>query len=326
MTARRPFRKTISAKLMPISPELALRICPPTTMSIELTSRCNIRCLCCPVGQGKIESGNMSMADFRSIIGLLPRHIEQIDFSHRGDPTMNRNLSEMVEYAHRCGFKTELYTNGLVLDKHVDALVRSGLTTIRVDLDGASSQSYEQYRIGSDFERVRSGVRRLVEARRESGGRYPEKIYLLCVVSAFNEREVPAIQEMARDLGVDGVLFKSAITNYGSKYYRDRKIQDDIAPVDERFRRPQRSAGFICPFLWRGAILFNGEFIMCTADFEGAYTIGNILEANSYDDVFYGKKARDIRRRIMKGDRGLCRNCAVVSENHYIADISRTFG
>ena len=325
MIGRRSIRKTASSKLMKIDPELALRFCPPSSLSMELTSACNIKCLCCPVGQGRIPKGSMSPSTFKKILELLPKHIRQLDFSHRGDPTVNRAFPEMIRHAHEKGYRTDLYTNGLLLDRYVDQIVECGLTTIRIDLDGASQQSYERYRNGSSFERVRDNIARLVEARASSKSGYPRNIFMICVVSSFNEDEIPEIQTLARTLGVDRLLFKTAITKYGLKYYNDESTQEEIAPRNRALARKPRRRGFVCPFLWRGAILYNGDLIMCTCDFEGEYRIGNVLEENSYKKVFYGPKARAMRKHILSETASLCGTCAVVEENHYIPEISMRF-
>jgi MoaA/NifB/PqqE/SkfB family radical SAM enzyme len=306
------------------NPELALKISPTRSVSIELASSCNIKCLCCPVGQGKIPKGVMTQQDFEKIVELIPKYVKQIDFSHRGDPTMNPGFPEMVNYAQKKGFVTDLYTNGLILDRYIERLVECGLTTLRVDLDGARKESYEKYRIGSNFQKVKDNVQKLVKARSRSKKKCPEKIYLISVVSSFNEDEIQEMQDMARALGVDGIMFKSAIINYGTKYYNDETVQNDMIPRNKKLWRPERKNGFTCPFLWRGSILYNGDFIMCTADFEGEYIVGNILRENSFKKVYFSHKAQKARERIMKR-KGLCRSCAVVDENHYIKDISLQF-
>ena len=265
--------------LMRVSPDLAFRLYPNKTVSIEASSACNINCLCCPVGNKVIEGRNMSLDDFTRILDLLPPHIERLSFSHRGDPTMNPCFPEMVNIAYKKGLQTDVYTNGLLLDKYIPKLVESGLTIIRIDLDGASEQVYLRYRIGSNFEKVKENIRLLVEARASSKGNFPEKIFIVCVVTAFNEHEIAEIQTMAESLGVDGILFKTAIINYGTKFYYDiPSKQKEIVPTNLAYRRGKRPKRFICPFLWRGAILYNGDVLICCSDFEGKYNLGNILK------------------------------------------------
>ncbi len=318
-------RRRLSTKLMGISPNLALHISPIKSIAIEASSACNIRCLCCPVGNKAVEGRNMSPGDFANILDLLPPHIKLLSFSHRGDPTMNPRFPEIVNLAFKRGLETDIYTNGLTLDKYITDLVESGLTSIRIDLDGASEHSYLNYRIGSNFERVKSNVRLLVEARSKSKEKFPKKIRIMCVVTAFNENEIPEIQSMAESLGVDEVLFKTAITNYGTKFYRDISLQKGIAPANKAYRRAKRPKNFICPALWRGAILYNGDLQICTADFEGEYVIGNILREKSFEKVFYGKKARSIREQIIKQNAPLCKTCAVIDKDHFMKGINRKF-
>ena len=318
-------RRRLSKKLMRISPNLALHISPIRSIAIETSSSCNIHCLCCPVGNKLIEGHNMSLDDFAKIVDLLPSHIKLLSFSHRGDPTMNPCFPEMVNLAYKRGLRTDIYTNGLALDKYVPDLIESGLTSIRIDLDGASEHSYLSYRIGSNFEKVKSNISLLVDARSKSKGKFPERIRIICVVTAFNENEIPEIQSMAESLGVDEILFKTAIKNYGTKYYNDISSQQEIAPANKAYRRAKRPKNFICPALWRGAILYNGDLQICTADFEGEYVIGNILREKSFEKVFYSKKARSIRKRIIQQNATLCKTCAVIARDHFMKSINRKF-
>ncbi|MDP6979416.1 MAG: radical SAM/SPASM domain-containing protein [Myxococcota bacterium] len=298
---------------------------PPSSVSIELTSICNIHCVCCPVGQGKVERGIMTEENFRKILELLPNSIRHIDFTHRGDPSCHPKFPQFVRMAHDTGRTTQAFTNGLILDRHIDGLVESGLTKLLVDVDGATPVSYLDYRVGSNFEKVTSNVRKLATARRESEGKFPEQLFTLCVVTSANEHEVTAIQEFARNLGADGALFKTAILNYGTKYYNDKDEQDALAPSNPDYLRPPRPEGFVCPFLWRGSILHDGRFLTCTADFEGLHDIGNILEEGSYEEVFYGAKARRCRKQIVDHSSPICSTCSVMGDDHFIASASKVF-
>lgn len=318
-------KRLLSSKLIRSFPDLALRINPIATVSIEASSACNIHCLCCPIGNNVIEGHNMLLDDFAKILDLLPSHIKGLDFSHRGDPTMNPDFPKMVNLAYKRGLRTDVYTNGLILDKYVPDLVESGLSTIRIDLDGATEKSYLSYRIGSNFEKVKSNIRFLVDSRSKSKGKFPKKIIMICVVSSFNEHEIPEIQNMAESLGVDELLFKTAIINYGTKFYHDIPSQQQIAPRNKAYHRAKRSKDFICPFLRRGAILYNGDLLICCPDFEGEYLLGNILKENSFEKVFYSKKASLFRKQILKQAGSLCKTCAVIGENHYMKSISREF-
>ena len=200
-------RRYIACRLMRYFPNFAVLLAKDTSMIIEVTSRCNLKCLCCPVGNGKIESENMSLEYFKQIVDMLPKRVKNLTYSHRGDPTMNPELSKMIRYAYDNGIRSDVFTNGLILDQHIDELVHSGIYQIRIDLDGANEDSYMAYRKGSDFHRVKENIRKLVEARECSSTGFPKIIGLLCVVTSFNEHEIEDIQNQAKDLGVDRVYF-----------------------------------------------------------------------------------------------------------------------
>ena len=148
---------------------------------------------------------------------------------------------------------------------------------------------------------------------------------MICVVSAFNENEISDIQKMAEDLGVDEVLFKTMYINYGTKYYHDAATQKKIAPKNKAYRRAIRAKDFLCPFLWRGSILYNGDLQLCTCDFEGEYVLGNILKENSFEKVYYNQRANSLRKQVVNHTGSLCKACAVVGSNHYIPSINKKF-
>ena len=88
--------------------------------------------------------------------------------------------------------------------------------------------------------------------------------------------------------------------------------------------KASRPKDFICPFLRRGSILYNGDMSLCCADFENKLLIGNVLEENSYEKVFFSRKAREVRNHVLN-QTSICKTCAVVGKNHYMPDISRKF-
>ena len=267
----------------------------------------------------------MSIDILSKILNLLPPQIAYLDFSHRGDPTMNPNFPEMVRLARQRGFAVDAYTNGLILDKFIPDLVESGLNVLRIDLDGGTEKSYLQYRQGGDYQRVKDNIRKLVAARARSVNGSPKRIIILCVVTAFNEHEIPRIQKLARELGVDELLFKTAIVKYGAKYYNSAQAQDRIVPQNNAYRRPPRPKNFICPNLWRGSIFYNGDLDICCADFEGTLVMGNILEKNSFNKVYFSRRATKIRKAVLRQAGSICQTCAIVDKSHYIASIGKKF-
>jgi len=87
-----------------------------------------------------------------------------------GEPFMDPRIFERIEFCHRHSISTLLSTNGTFLDERVAARVLdSPLEQITLSFDGASKESFEFYRKGAKFEKVRDNfVRfaRMKQARR----------------------------------------------------------------------------------------------------------------------------------------------------------------
>jgi MoaA/NifB/PqqE/SkfB family radical SAM enzyme len=79
---------------------------------LELTNRCQLRCVHCYAQSGPDgRRGTMTSADWRSVIGQAA----EIGF-HRvtfigGEPTLNRDLSDLAEYSLQRGLRVSIFSN-----------------------------------------------------------------------------------------------------------------------------------------------------------------------------------------------------------------------
>ncbi len=51
----------------------------------------------------------------------------------------------------------------------IDDLLASGISTIVITLDGVTKESHEKYRVGSDFQQIKSTIESLAIRRKELG-------------------------------------------------------------------------------------------------------------------------------------------------------------
>jgi len=86
----------------------------PTIIIIDVTNSCNLRCPVCPVTFAMHRPrGLMTLDIFKTIIDDFRREASKpaIYFNFSGEPTLNKDLPDMIEYADRHGHETFVSTN-----------------------------------------------------------------------------------------------------------------------------------------------------------------------------------------------------------------------
>jgi radical SAM protein with 4Fe4S-binding SPASM domain len=179
----------------------------PKELQLEVTGACNLACKMCLVRYqpklGKRE-GAMCFHVFKEIVDALPE-LEKLTMQGLGEPLLAPDFDEMVEYACARIPHVGFNTNGTFLTKErAERFVRAGVDWLHVSLDGATAETYEAIRDGSNFERVRGNIAALVETRTELGSARPA-IQLVFVAMRRNLHELSDLVRLAADLGVESV-------------------------------------------------------------------------------------------------------------------------
>jgi radical SAM protein with 4Fe4S-binding SPASM domain len=179
----------------------------PREIQIEVTGACNLACQMCLVRyRPKLakREGAMCFHVFKSIVDDLPE-LEKLTLQGLGEPLLAPDFAEMVEYACSRGIRVGFNTNGTFLTRErAEQLVRAGVDWLHVSLDGATKETYEAIRDGSDFDKVRRNIAGLVEVRRKHGAGHPT-IQLVFVAMRRNLHELTALVRLAAELGVESV-------------------------------------------------------------------------------------------------------------------------
>lgn len=80
----------------------------------------------------------------RIVQALLPHGLRKVRLTG-GEPLLRRNLSELVRQLRACSEELDIAitTNGLLLSKHLDALVDAGLSRATISLDALGTDTYQ---------------------------------------------------------------------------------------------------------------------------------------------------------------------------------------
>ncbi|RPH96942.1 MAG: radical SAM protein, partial [Calditrichaeota bacterium] len=165
----------------------------PSIVNIEPTNVCNLQCPLCITGSGQMKRAN-GRIQFEQYIRLTDQIAERtlyLTLYHQGEPYLHKQFDQMVAYAKSKRLYVTTSTNGHFF--HADAaerVVRSGLDSMIISLDGVTQASYERYRINGDLNKVLSGIRNLTAAKRKLNSKTPY-LFLQFLVMSHNEHEIP---------------------------------------------------------------------------------------------------------------------------------------
>lgn len=122
----------------------------PYTVLISPTDYCNVSCNFCSYHglAGKLaERRVMPLEFYKKIIDQLsefPSRVSRLTFSGFGEPTMHKDLPEMIAYAKNRDVTEEimLVTNGILLNPELNLkLIRSGLDYIRISVPAIDDET-----------------------------------------------------------------------------------------------------------------------------------------------------------------------------------------
>jgi MoaA/NifB/PqqE/SkfB family radical SAM enzyme len=170
---------------------------------IEPTNACNLDCVTC-FRQGWDEPlGRMSEATIDAILaGLacLPQ-LPTVYFGGIGEPLSHRRIVSWVARAHALGARTELITNGILLNEQTArSLIDAGLDLLWVSIDGARQESYADVRLGAELAHVVANVAQFSKLRKS--GYYPRpELGIAFVAMKRNIADLPAVLRLGLKLG-----------------------------------------------------------------------------------------------------------------------------
>ncbi len=270
----------------------------PVEFIVETTAKCNIYCPMCPRETFKQPKEDMPDAIFQKLVSEAGASSEHIMLIGLGEPLLDRKIFDRIEYCDRHNIHTLLSTNGTLLDQEAaERILDSPLAHITLSFDGATRESFEYYRKGAKFEKVRDNFVRLGALKKERG-RGPR----IVVQMVRMERNASEVEEFIRfwsnTPGVDEVRIKEDETNL---------MRPDAGHNASDWTHP-------CHYLWRGPmyVKWNGDTYPCCQSYmlEGK-PVGNIGDTG-LGEIWNSPAMRGMRQLHAQGRAGeidVCSRC-----------------
>lgn len=293
----------------------------PIKLTIDPTSYCNLKCPLCPTGRGDVSrpKGFMKFESFKRIVDELSDYLFVIDLFNWGEPLLNKEIFDMIKYASSKNIKTRLSTNFNVFNEDTGRkLVQSGLDEIVLSIDGASQETYSNYRVGGNFEKVMRNLEVLLKIKKIMKSRKPKVIWQF-VIMRHNEKEIPKAIEISRNLGIE-IIFVPTRADMGEEVMlSDREKIEKYGHwfPSSKFSRYNSQSKLIkpktCLFLWtQGTINWDGSVSGCCAIYPKSADFGNVFEGGGFMKVWNNEKfqyARYIVKNKIIDESIICSGC-----------------
>src|ERR1041384_366014 len=185
----------------------------PVEYIVETTAKCNLYCPMCPRETHKQPKADMEDAVFERLVREAGASAEHMMLIGLGEPFMDPRIFERIEFCHRHSISSLLSTNGTFLDEKCAArILDSPLEQITLSFDGAKKETFEFYRKGAKFEKVRDNFVRFARMKHERGSRL--QVVVQMVQMEGNASETPDFLRFWGAMpGIDQVRIKADETN-----------------------------------------------------------------------------------------------------------------
>ena len=229
---------------------------------VEITNICNMNCSFCH-GHSR-ASRRMTGEEFSKILTSLKGYTEYIYYHLMGEPLVHPELPEFLKMARSEGYKSIITTNGTLLAKRGEELVRAGLHKVNVSLHSFEDKSDD---VLSEYIKE---VAEFADMATKAG--------VIVVIRLWNKGVDDAKNAAAL------AMLRALLAGEWKENTRGIRIRERLyIEWGERFEWPDKSAPVCANEVFcyglsdHFGILCDGTVVPCCLDSDGVIALGNIF-------------------------------------------------
>jgi len=195
--------------------------CIPVHIHLELTYRCNLKCVHCYC----VEDKKRQELSYGEITGLLDQLAEAGGFFLTltgGEVFTREDFFDIAFYAKRKNFAIRVFTNGTLIDETIaDRLAELNPLSVEFSLYGTNADVHDGVtKVEGSFEKLRKAIGLMKERN--------IAIFLKTVVMKSNLKECEGLLRLGKELGAHSRLnFEMAPRNDGSTKPLEYRLDED---------------------------------------------------------------------------------------------------
>ena len=245
------FRKQVAEERIPISG------------SMDLTHRCNLRCVHCYLDpQGNKKQNIQEEMNTDQVIGIL----DEITAAGclyllitGGEPLLRGDFSQIYQHMKGNGLLVTIFSNGTLISERIMNLFEDlPPKAVEISLYGATADTYEKITgVKGSFARCMKGIQGLLD--------HGINLRLKTVLMTANRHELDKMEQLARNFGVsfrfDAALFPRF---NGDTYPVELRVSPEEA-IEREFSGPERRLGWEKFFEHFKEVSFSNNLYECGA-------------------------------------------------------------
>ncbi len=285
---------------------------------LEVTHRCNLRCISCYTGAGHEKSDTLTLKQRKSVVRQAKAMgVRTVSLSGSGEPLLYPDLFELIDYIRSLDMTVVIFTNGTLLDAQTAEFLLSRQVIIYVKLFSfdqkvvdhmvgrANAYRWVDYNYLYEGEiksvKVPEGIKCLLEVWQDCGR--PALVKFEALITKLNSASLPQVARFCQELGVGFYLETSVFTGRALEYYDElvldlqgyQVLYEKL--VDIQGREPLEAARTgPCPVEKNPVVWTNGDIGFCSCR---PANVGNVRYAS------LRRLYRQAKRLKRKEDRSL---------------------
>lgn len=281
-------------------------------LQFETSTVCNGACVFCH-HKDMTRKGIASWSTILEVIDICAPFADTVCPFLMGEPLLEPRLCTILDNIKQVNHKTntQIYTNMAKLPKDWHNIIdEQNLDTMIISFYGPTAELYKKYQPTFDWARTRRNIRRFMAYRKKQGLAKPfVKMHYISLPDLMGQNA-----SVAREFFTE---WRQIVDNVGNTVYR---TYDEDDPVFDSLEQAQRWEHLLygepppkrvpCQRLWSGLyVLFNGDVVPCSADYNGVSVLGNIHEEDPRK-IWWGDNHQAFRQKHVDGVyEGLCTHC-----------------
>ncbi|ACF11274.1 Radical SAM domain protein [Chlorobaculum parvum NCIB 8327] len=302
------------AKMLPLN--------TPNKVHVDPASGCNFKCFFCP--QSDLESlklagfktGVMKLELFKKMINdfvWFPNKIDELVLGNYGELLLNKDISEMIEYAvsSKSVREVSLITNAALLDKEIgEKIALAGLHKIRISIEGLSDEAYKNtVNVNVSFDKIVKNITDFYKSVRRYGNKtfIYVKIIDIGLTPEDKRKFFNVFSPISDSVGIENLM---PVTEKAEKLIGDKKRGMTGVSISE--------GRFVCPSpFYSLSVHVNGDVGVCCSDWHHQTNIGSIKNS-TMQEIWRGSELNKFRLAHLQNSwRSVdaCSGCIMV--DHY---------